>query len=81
MTWQDRVIATRTFHKGKLIEHKGNWRIQDTAKELERSLGRISEDIQIANWMDKDPKVKTFKKFIDALDYVKKKKRELEMSV
>lgn len=48
--WIIRARETHNFHaeKKRLYEY---WRLQDTARELERSLGSISEDLLVAKWL------------------------------
>lgn len=77
LSWQERVKWTEQLHKAGLKSNPKH-RVSDTAKELNKSLGRTSEDLTLAAWMKKDPKVAKFKFLEDALTYVRVKKRELK---
>lgn len=73
-SWQTRVKSTENFHKSKLRQnHK--WRIEDTAKELNRSEGRICEDLMLASWLKTHPAVADFEYIEEALRYVRAKKK------
>jgi hypothetical protein len=80
LTWQERVQITERVHKSHLVEN-AKWRLEDTAKELLRSEGRVSEDLLLASWMKTDPKVERFKFVQEALDYVRKKKQEMRVRI
>lgn len=76
LTWQERSKTTERIHKEHLIENK-NWRVQDTAEELDRSLGRISEDLTLADWMRTHKEVEQFSTAQEALEFIRKKKLEI----
>jgi hypothetical protein len=78
-SWQERVREVEKFHLTNL-KLDSAWRQEDTARELNRSVGRISEDLLLASWMRTHPKVETFKHVQDALDWVRKKKHELRVN-
>jgi len=75
-SWQDRAKSVAIYHAGRCREDSKHT-IQNTAKELNRSIGRISEDLTLANWMKTHPRIKKFKNPSQALDYIKGKKKEM----
>lgn len=75
-TWQERAIAVSTYHAGRCREDNDHT-IESTAKELNRSIGRISEDLTLASWMRTSPRVARFKNPSQALDYIKQRKDEM----
>lgn len=77
--WTDRVKQVAAYHAGKLREND-KWRLQDTAADLNRSVGRISEDLMLASWMITDPKVERFEHASEAIDYVKRKRRDRKLN-
>jgi hypothetical protein len=79
-SWQERVKQVEIYHVNQLKDEP-NWRLADTARELNRSIGRVSEDLMLASWMRTHPKVATFEKVQDALDYVRSKKRTIRLSI
>lgn len=79
LTWQDRVKKIAIYHARRCQENPDH-RIEDTARELGRSQGRISQDIQMAKWMRTHPRVELFKNPTQAMDYIAKKKKELKLS-
>lgn len=72
LAWYDQVLQTKELHDirqeqfgstdGKLGRPKryntGNWGIKDTAKELDLSVGAVSEDINLAKAILADPTLK-----------------------
>lgn len=61
-----------------LLDQKGRWTLTDTAENLGRSLGSISEDILIASWLKTHAdKIKSFKNQRDALAFIREKKKTL----
>lgn len=79
ITWQERVHLVHLFHTSHLKED-ANWTIAKTAKELNRSIGRVSEDLTIVRWMRTYPQLEKMKSPQDALEFIKKKKREMEIN-
>lgn len=77
--WIERAELTSAYHKEKLrsnINHK----VSDTAEQLKRSKGRISEDLMIVEWLKTHRKqIEKFKTMIDALNYIREKKKELRL--
>ena len=77
--WIERAEETSTYHKNKLRVYQ-DWRIEDTAKELGRSKGRVSEDLMIVEWLKTHSKqIEKFRVMKDALIYIKEKKKELRL--
>lgn len=82
ISWQDRVIQVAKYHQANMDEAKKSnkvWSQNDTARELVRSMGRISEDLLLAEWFSKDPKVKCCSSAKEALDYVRRIKRDIHL--
>lgn len=50
LSWIEKAKATNKFHLEKLKTVE-DWRLEDTAKALNRSKGSICEDIMIASWL------------------------------
>ncbi len=79
LTWQQRVKHTNDLHKTKLRLNP-KWRIEDTAKELNRSEGRVCEDLMLASWLRSHPKIADFESIEDALKHVRAKKKEMKLN-
>lgn len=78
-TWQERAKSVAIYHAGRCRENPEHT-VAETAKELNRSIGRISEDLTLANWMKTHPRVEKFKNPSQALDYIKDKKKEMRQN-
>lgn len=80
-SWIDRAINTYNYHCQKLKEYENlnrNWLIEDTADALNRSLGSVSEDILIANWLKThEDKIRSFKYAKDAIAFIREKKKKM----
>jgi len=87
LTWYEQAELVSDLHLirqkkfGKPVFEKGGgpkggkksgWSMRDTAKELGRALGAISEDIQIARLIRMDPSLKNIKDKATALKIAKK---------
>lgn len=86
LTWQEECRAKALLHKMLVEEHaqdvKGyqqaaTWTIRDTANLLRESAGKVSEDIQLAGYVD-DETVGSRKSRVEALRTMKRV-RELEL--
>lgn len=73
LTWQERCILTNEFHHKKAKELK-HWGVRNTANELRRSVGSISEDLQLAHWLKVYPALEKFKLISDALHYIRQRR-------
>lgn len=62
--WIERAKQTQRFHAEQL-RNKTNWRLQDTAELLERSIGSVSQDLLVASWC------KTHQNQLERFDYLK----------
>lgn len=78
LTWQERVRGIARYHAMRCREDPDHT-LASTAKELKRGIGRISEDLTIANWMRTYPRVEKFKNPRQALEYIKGKKKEMKV--
>lgn len=56
-----------------------SWRVEDTARELNRSDGRISEDLMLASWVKTHPQILDFEYVKDALVFVRNKKLKMKL--
>ena len=72
--WVERVKHVEMIHKSQLRDDE-SWRVQDTAKMLNRSVGRICEDLMLARYIKTHPRVELFTVVQDALDYCRKIKK------
>lgn len=77
--WQERVRQVEMIHKNQLADNP-KWGLRDTAAMLNRSLGKVSEDLMLAEWLKKDDRVSRIRVIQDALDYVRKKKLEEKLA-
>lgn len=75
ITWVQRAKTTHRVHASNLSDDP-NWKIEDTAKELNRSVGRVSEDLMLVRYMSTHPRVELFKTAQEALEYCRKIKRD-----
>ena len=80
MTWQERVRAVAKYHSSRCREDDDHT-LAKTAAELNRSIGRISEDLTIASWMKTHPRVEKFKSTSQALDWIRMKKKEMRLDI
>jgi hypothetical protein len=76
--WIERVKAVEVYHKNQLRENP-KWTLRNTADDLKRSIGRISEDLMLASFMKTHPKVETFENVIDAVNYCKELKKQIKL--
>jgi len=76
--WLEKVKKTQRFHASKCREHNGYWKLKDTAKELKRSVGSVSEHLLVATWLrTHSDKIEKCKSLNDAIDFIQDKKRNL----
>ena len=75
--WLERAIAVHNYHVAVSKAEQG-WTIEKTARDLNRSVGSVSQDITVASWVKTHEKqLRRFKSMRDALGYIKDKKREM----
>ena len=80
VSWVERAKQVNEFHVSQLKDDP-SWRIQDTADQLNRSLGSVSQDLLIASWLKTHPnQISKCRRLRDALDFIRKKKYELKVS-
>ena len=77
--WIDRVLQVEVIHKNQLADND-KWTLRDTARLLSRSLGKVSEDLMLAEWLKKDERLYRIRVIQDALDYVRMKKHEEKLA-
>lgn len=75
LTWQEECKAIASYHVIQL-KSDSKWTTEQTAKELNRSHGVTTECIMLARWMKTHPAVERFKSRAQALNYVRRRKRE-----
>ena len=82
LTWQSRCKATAKIHKDYLrVDNK--WTVRDTAKELNRSLSGISNDLVIAQWLDDvthGAKVNKLGSIDEALKFIRAEKLKIRLA-
>jgi hypothetical protein len=75
--WIETARSINSYHILKLTNDE-KWRLEDTARELDRSIGAVSQYLTIASWLrtseDAIRKCDTMK---EALIYIKKRHREM----
>lgn len=78
-TWLERARETSRFHYSN-VKEKANWRLGNTAKLLNRSIGSISEDLLIATWYKTHGKeLEKFEYAHEALEFIREKKRKMNL--
>lgn len=85
LTWQQFCFQLELFHLEKVantrvlvIQGKAEkeWSLRDTAKVVNRSVGKVSEDLRLAKAMRIWPKIETCPSRAEALVYMLKKEDE-----
>ncbi len=79
LDWIERVKRVAEYHATRCRDNPKQT-LEDTAKELNRSQGRISQDIMLAQWMRTHPRVEKFKNPSQALEYIRAKKKEMKLN-
>lgn len=87
LPWYEIVELERQFHLMKLEEHgegnqkptgahrpKARWSMRDTAEELGKALGLVSQDIQLANAIRENPSLINVKDKVTALKLIRRVK-------
>jgi hypothetical protein len=82
--WQVVALVTSRIHQEKVRAHgtvkvsragKSGWSIRDTAKFLKISVGKVSEDIRLANLMSRKPAVIKIKHREDAIILLRNRRK------
>lgn len=77
--WIDRAIETFRFHRSKLQTHE-KWTATLTAKELRRSISRVTEDLKVARWLrTHENEIRKFDHQYQALAWIKEKERKMNL--
>ncbi len=79
MTWQERCQAVSRYHAQRCKDDDSHT-LEETATELNRSPGRISDDLTIASWMKTHPRVEKFKNPTQAIGWIREKKKEMRIA-
>ena len=75
----EKAKETYKFHRAKRLA-SDKWTTVQTAKALRRSIGSISEDLLIAKWCKTHEKeLERFKYAYEALEYIRNKKRDIDL--
>jgi hypothetical protein len=76
-SWLERAIQTHNYHVGK-CKSDSKWTVAHTAKNLHRSLGSISEDLLIVNWLKThENKIRQFRHQYEALAFIRSNKKRI----
>jgi hypothetical protein len=79
--WIETAIKIRQFHIDKL-KLNNDWRVQDTATELKRSFGSVQQYIMIGVWLKTyENQIRRLDTMKEAVEFIKKKKREMEVEL
>lgn len=70
-SWQEKCIVMRLFHSAMIVRDKG-WNIKKFAETTGFSSALISENLRLAEALDRFPKINDCKSRNDALNYLKK---------
>jgi len=77
-TWQERVKEVLAYHIQCM--HKDRyWTIKKTAKELNRSVGSVSQDINLAYFIRSHPQVENLRTYVQALEWMKAKRHSIKV--
>lgn len=79
VSWIERALDTHKFHIKKMREDE-KWRLSNTSKALNRSLGSICEDLLIASWY-KTHKVQLekFEYAKEALEFIRERQKQMQI--
>jgi hypothetical protein len=56
------------------------WRVEDTAKTLNRSFGSVSQDLSVASWLrTHENKIAKCKTFTEAMEFVREATRQRKL--
>ena len=79
LEWLDQAKKTLEYHRSKQLSSDGKkWTITMTANTLHRSLGSVCEDLLIAKW-SKTHNLRQFEFAYEALNFIRMKKKEMEL--
>ncbi len=78
--WIEQAIEIHRFHIHQL-KTEPHWTLQMTAASLNRSIGSVSQSILISSWLKTHEKqLRRFKSMKDALEFVREKKKEIQLA-
>ena len=76
-SWIETAKSIRSFHISK-VRDNSNWRIEDTARELKRSIGSVSQYLTIASWLrTHENQIRRCGNAKDAIAFIKNKSKEM----
>jgi len=79
-TWLELAIEIYSFHTSQLKDDK-SWTIRKTAKDLNRSLGSVSQSITIGSWYKTHEKqLKRFNSLKEAMNFIRDRNYEQRTS-
>jgi hypothetical protein len=74
--WLESCIAIHNFHVER-IKIDSEWQYRDTARELHRSLGSISQAIKVARWLKThENKIVSFSDLKSCLEWIREIEKE-----
>ena len=76
--WLKKAKETLAYHRSQRLIHNKKWTMTDSARVLRRSLGSICEDLLIAKW-SKTHDLEQFEYAFEALNFIRMKKKEMEL--
>lgn len=77
--WLEKAKETYKFYRSKRLSDD-KWTLAKTAKVLRRSIGSISEDLQIVRWCKTHEKqLERFEFAYEALEFIRKKQEEQDL--
>lgn len=80
LNWIDRAAQVHSYHISQ-CKSEQNWTIEKTARELNRSIGSVAQDLMIASWLKTHEKqLRRYRNMKDALDFIRDKKNEQKLS-
>lgn len=75
--WLERAVQVYNYH-ASLCESQPQWTIEKTARDLNRSVGSVSQDITVASWARTHEKqLRRYGSLRDALEFIRSKKAEM----
>jgi hypothetical protein len=72
-TWQERVQKVYKYHQAKVKENK-KWTIRDTANSLKRSIGSVSQDVNLYYYLRAYSQLETIPTYVQAVEWMRNKK-------
>lgn len=71
-------LRQRQYGKATVGRGKEGWSLRDTAKELDKALGHISQDLQLAEAIQRDPSLKNVQDKKTAMKLIREESKRIE---